>query len=550
MLNNPITIPIFISSTIEDLIPYREKILKFFESEGGFDIHVYERFGSRDEPPIVTSIKEVKLCKIFIGILGMKYGSIDEKSGKSITQLEYETAVENKLNIRMYLINEEKAAVAPKFVDKYDSAKKLEEFKEQVKKEKTVSFFISPEDLKNLVERDVKHLILEKNFRPKLIIPQPYSNALTIVAASDQSYYFGEKVKLAGTSTKNQDKIFLFFKGPNLDKNGVKLDSVDIHTISDNIETFTSVNVNSDHTWEYLWDTSKLPEKCESGNYTIFVILDPSIIDQLTINNSSKVTIRIKNPFISGTVYQSLFAQGDPISFVGTAEGDPKFVYLWIFGKNYRLLQQPISVNKDATFGFTLDRNITKTLAPGQYFAIIQHPMRNKIADVIITHPGSSTNMIMIDPNILGIGKGIPSVMIDDFSASEAANVLIEFINKPFVDDSYTKLQFLVQEPIIQIDPIGNRHIGDKFTITATTNLAVDDEIIFEVYQSSFEPTQKTQRGEFSGATGTSKIMKGDKGLNRLSFDVDSSTFKPDNYLVSVKAILIEAQGKTYFNLE
>jgi hypothetical protein len=543
------TIPIFISSTIEDLIPYREKILKFFESEGGFDVHGYERFGSRDEPPIVTSIEEVKLCKIFIGILGMKYGSIDEKSGKSITLLEYETAIVNKLFIRMYIINEEKATIFPKFVDKYDSAKKLEEFKEQVKKEKTVSFFISPEDLVNQIERDVKRLLLKKDFRPKLIIPLPHINALTIFAAGDQSYYFGEKIKLAGTSTKNLDKIFLFLIGPNLDKDGVKLDSTDIQSISDNMESFTSVNVNSDHTWEYLWDTSKLPEKCESGNYTIFVISDPTIKDLLTSNNSSKVIIRIKNAFISGTASQSLVAQGDPIFFTGTAEGDPKFVYLWIFGKNYRLLQQPISVNKDASFVFTLNSNITKTLGPGQYFVIIQHPMRNKIADVTTTHPGISTNLIMINPNILGPGRGVPYIIIDDFSAPDAAKALIDFLNKPFIDDSYTKFQFIVQEPIIRIDPICDRHVGDKFTITATTNLAVGDNILFEVFSSSFQPTDKTQGGEFSGASGTVAVTLGTKGLNTLSFDVDASTFQPDEYIVKASALLGDLISEVKFKI-
>ncbi len=83
------------------------------------------------------------------------------------------------------------------------------------------------------------------------------------------------------------------------------------------------------------------------------------------------------------------------------------------------------------------------------------------------------------------------------------------------------------------------------------TNLAVDDEIIFEIYQSSFKSIQKGPSGEFYGSSGIVKVMKGQKGMNLFSFNVDTSSFKPDNYLVDVKAILIpEAQGKTYFNLE
>ncbi|MFA5331476.1 MAG: beta-propeller domain-containing protein [Methanoregula sp.] len=57
----------------------------------------------------------------------------------------------------------------------------------------------------------------------------------------------------------------------------------------------------------------------------------------------------------------------------------------------------------------------------------------------------------------------------------------------------------------IAIDPVGDRYIGDRFTITGTTNLPADEEILVEVYSSSFSPTQKSQSGEFSGATGTVK---------------------------------------------
>ena len=51
---------------------------------------------------------------------------------------------------------------------------------------------------------------------------------------------------------------------------------------------------------------------------------------------------------------------------------------------------------------------------------------------------------------------------------SDAAEALVQGINDPNVDDTYTKLQFLVEVPVIRIDPIGDKHVGDKFTITAS----------------------------------------------------------------------------------
>jgi inhibitor of cysteine peptidase len=55
----------------------------------------------------------------------------------------------------------------------------------------------------------------------------------------------------------------------------------------------------------------------------------------------------------------------------------------------------------------------------------------------------------------------------------------------------------------ITVNHIGDYYVGDKITITGQTNLAADDEILVQVYSSSFKPTQKSQSGEFSGSTGT-----------------------------------------------
>ncbi len=58
-------------------------------------------------------------------------------------------------------------------------------------------------------------------------------------------------------------------------------------------------------------------------------------------------------------------------------------------------------------------------------------------------------------------------------------------------------------EYYITIDPISDRVVGEKFSITGRTNLPESSEMLVQVYSSSFKPTQKSQSGEFSGATGT-----------------------------------------------
>jgi len=75
----------------------------------------------------------------------------------------------------------------------------------------------------------------------------------------------------------------------------------------------------------------------------------------------------------------------------------------------------------------------------------------------------------------------------------------------------------------IRIDPISDKVVGDRFTITGVTNLPANSEILVQVYSSSFKPTQKSQSGEFSGATGTirTSVYSGSNrgaGLNEADF--------------------------------
>lgn len=154
-------VPIFLSSTYEDLQPHRQAVWdtlhKLKVGVSGMEI-----FGARSEEPLDTCLDEVSKCNVFIGILGMRYGSIHAESGKSFVQLEYESALEGKLDILVYLIDEESATLAPKFVDIGDSARALADFKHVLRKKHTIGSFVSAEDLAEKVEQDLLRLFSEK----------------------------------------------------------------------------------------------------------------------------------------------------------------------------------------------------------------------------------------------------------------------------------------------------------------------------------------------------------------------------------------------------
>jgi len=379
--------------------------------------------------------------------------------------------------------------------------------------------------------------------------------AVTIVAAGDQSYYLGEEIKFSGTNTESY-KTYLFIIGPNLQAVGsqIQIDNPRSLPVTDNVPaTFKAVDVNGDNTWSWKWGTSTVA--LDAGTYTIYAVSQPRDASHLQSAAFGTVSIIIKKPFVSATASQSTVAQGDKIFITGTAEGNPKGVMIWILGKNYPTDINGVvteSVNSDASFKHEVTQTQTKTMYPGQYFVVVQHPMQNNQFDVYPSAVGAPVGSVYVYNRMLGALPGVKIFNLlggSSLQGSDAAEALVQGINDPNVDDTYTKLQFLVEVPVIRIDPIGDKHVGDKFTITASTNLAVDDEILVQVYSSSFKPTQKSQSGEFSGATGTVKVAKGDSGMNKISFDVDSSTFKPDEYIVTEEAILQTATGTALFNV-
>jgi hypothetical protein len=147
-------VPIFISSTYEDMIPYREEVqrgLTRFEQI----IKGMEYFGSSPEKPLEKCVSELNLSEIYIGIIGMRYGSVDDVSKKSFTQIEYEKAVETGKPILIYIIDENHP-IPSKFVDTGDTAKLLQEFKNYLKKSHTITFFTTPQDLGMKVSNDLQ----------------------------------------------------------------------------------------------------------------------------------------------------------------------------------------------------------------------------------------------------------------------------------------------------------------------------------------------------------------------------------------------------------
>jgi hypothetical protein len=238
-------------------------------------------------------------------------------------------------------------------------------------------------------------------------------------------------------------------------------------------------------------------------------------------------------------------ANGDPVFIHGIATGHPgNGLQIWLLGYNYVKISS-VYTNADNTYEFELKSADTQNLAPGQYYVLVQHPMMNGEFDIFYdSSKGSVIN------RQLGTGTSIFQLTgTGSLQTPDGANALMRAINSQNIDDTFATTSFIIGNPTAFIDPIGDHAVGDKFTITGSTNIASGNNLLVEITSSSFRPSQKSQSGEFSGSSGTVTVQAGSGGMNRWSFDVDASTFKPDEYLVKISGTVIEVTGSATFNI-
>ena len=83
---------IFLSSTFIDLADTRREIATWLSGIFGAELIVMETFGSDAAPPEVNSVRRVRQCDLFVGVYAHRYGTIDKRTAKSITELELDEA--------------------------------------------------------------------------------------------------------------------------------------------------------------------------------------------------------------------------------------------------------------------------------------------------------------------------------------------------------------------------------------------------------------------------------------------------------------------------
>ena len=366
--------------------------------------------------------------------------------------------------------------------------------------------------------------------------------AVTISASGDGSYYIGTEITLSGTNT-DSEYVYLFITGPNLAVNGYDLLGLTDKVKAGDKANVSVVSVKTDNTWEKKWNTAQTG--LDTGAYTIYATSDCVDKSALSDTEYATVSVNLKQPFLSAVPSGTVVAKGDDLYVRGTAEGEPNDLKIYIFGPN-KFVPYSVSVEDDGTY----EKKITigSDWSSNQYFVVIQHPMYNGEFDAILNETASEDYFYIKDAK----GGEQASFYVEGtnkLQGSNAADALTKMIDSANIDDIYTKLTFTVAEPRIDIVNPGDQGVGTKFTISGTTNLAVDDQILVEVVSSSFNAVDKTSTSTTSGVSQTTKVVAGEGADNTWSVDVDTTNWKLDEYTIKVSGIEVDVSTTTNFNV-
>jgi HD-GYP domain-containing protein (c-di-GMP phosphodiesterase class II) len=159
-----------------------------------------EYFGADPRQPIEKCLEEVQSADIFVAIIGHRYGTILNTTGKSYTHMEYEEALGSKIPCLIYIRSDD-VPISPKYFERNpDSIMKLDNFKSLLQMNHTVAPFKYGNDLAIRVNADLTSLMQKMKIKKKSE-PFPVDNVHSKLIAVIDSYI--DKVK-------NPDELLTF----------------------------------------------------------------------------------------------------------------------------------------------------------------------------------------------------------------------------------------------------------------------------------------------------------------------------------------------------
>lgn len=133
---------LYISSTYRDLKEHRQ-VLYHALRKNGYDVIAMEDYVAADERPVSRCLADVRACDLYVGLFGRRFGYVPEGETRSVTELEYQEAVDKRIP-RLCFVLAEDAESDPADAD--DPAR-AEALRRRIQQETLTASFRGPEDL-------------------------------------------------------------------------------------------------------------------------------------------------------------------------------------------------------------------------------------------------------------------------------------------------------------------------------------------------------------------------------------------------------------------
>lgn len=155
---------IYLSSTYEDLKDHRAAIVRLLRRLNDVQVRTMEDYVASDERPADKCIADARASDVYVGLFAWRYGFVpttDNPNHLSITELEYRAAKEAGKQCLIFLLSEEDDVPwVRKYMDEVtkdnEAGARIRKLREELKLDKTVSFFKSADELAGLVSAAVQ----------------------------------------------------------------------------------------------------------------------------------------------------------------------------------------------------------------------------------------------------------------------------------------------------------------------------------------------------------------------------------------------------------
>ena len=137
---------VFISSTYTDLLEERKKVQEILLMADCIPAGM-EAFVAANDEQFEVIKKVIDLCDYYVLIIGKRYGSINQTTGLSYTEMEYDYAVSKNIPVLVFAIDESVKVSQDKKETNAEIIKKLKCFKEKAMKNRLASIWKNQSDL-------------------------------------------------------------------------------------------------------------------------------------------------------------------------------------------------------------------------------------------------------------------------------------------------------------------------------------------------------------------------------------------------------------------